>query len=307
MLSLNLFAQKAKSYRRLSTSTEGEGDTCISPGVSAPKEEHDADEDLLLAKRLRRPWHWSCMHMCGYLFVALLSFLIGLGLSQLFTLEKEVDGFIARWGSSHRNINNVWWSANASFAAEPSLETQETWESIMPQGRGFIQHPKLAKDGEVKAIAVFHEIHCLHGLRTAFYKNAYQLAKLQHQQPQARSLPNTGSPHSELESSSENHVGHGHDHTSPTVFKPNPFIEALLSAKDEDDDPGHITHCFEYLRQALMCAADTNLEVTHQMVGEDGEEFIGTEGWDTARVCRDYEAVKEWAEAWRAGDAGGII
>ncbi|KAH8624040.1 hypothetical protein IG631_20779 [Alternaria alternata] len=56
-----------------------------------------------------------------------------------------------------------------------------------------------------------------------------------------------------------------------------------------------------------MCAADTNLEVTHQMVGEDGEEFIGTEGWDTARVCRDYEAVKEWAEAWRAGDAGGII
>jgi hypothetical protein len=94
MLSLNLFAQKAKSYRRLSTSTEGEGDTCISPGVSAQKEEHDADEDLLLAKRLRRPWHWSCMHICGYLFVALLSFLVGLGLSQLFTLEKEVDGFI---------------------------------------------------------------------------------------------------------------------------------------------------------------------------------------------------------------------
>ncbi|KAH8624041.1 hypothetical protein IG631_20780 [Alternaria alternata] len=36
----------------------------------------------------------------------------------------------------------------------------------MPQGRGFIQHPKLAKDGEVKAIAVFHEIHCLVWFRT---------------------------------------------------------------------------------------------------------------------------------------------
>lgn len=81
MLSLNLFVQKAKSYRRLSISTEEEDDTCISPGVSAPREEHDAHEDLLLAKRLRRPWHWSCMHVCGYLFVALLSFLIGLGLS----------------------------------------------------------------------------------------------------------------------------------------------------------------------------------------------------------------------------------
>jgi hypothetical protein len=55
----------------------------------------------------------------------------------------------------------VFWSENASFAAEPSVETQKTWDSIMPQGRGFIKHPKLAKDGEVKAIAVFHQIHCL--------------------------------------------------------------------------------------------------------------------------------------------------
>ncbi|KAG9185804.1 hypothetical protein G6011_07135 [Alternaria panax] len=306
MPSLNPFAQKSTSYRRLSTSTEEEVDACISPSSSAQKEEHNADEDLVLAKRVRRPWRWSCMHVCGYFFVALLSLSIGLGLSQLLNVEYEVDGFITQWGSSHRNIGNVWWSVNASFAAEPSIETQKTWESIMPQGRGFIRHPKLAKDGEVKAVAVFHEIHCLHGLRTAFYKNAYQLAKLQHQQSQARSLPNTGSPHTDSGSPSEHHAEHDHGHTSPTAFKPNPFIESLLSA-EEHHDPGHATHCFEYLRQALMCAADTNLEVTHHGVDEDGLEIIGTEAWDSARVCRNYDAVKEWAETWRAGDAGGIL
>lgn len=90
------------------------------------------------------------------------------------------------------------------------------------------------------------------------------------------------------------------------MFKPNPFIETLLSDEDTGHDPGHIIHCFEYLRQALMCAADTNLEVTHQRVDESGKMSIEAEGWDTARVCRDYDAVKEWAEAWKVADVGGI-
>jgi hypothetical protein len=56
-----------------------------------------------------------------------------------------------------------------------------------------------------------------------------------------------------------------------------------------------------------MCAADTNLEVTHQGIDASGEEIIGTEAWDSARVCRDYDAVREWAETWRVGNAGGVV
>jgi hypothetical protein len=56
-----------------------------------------------------------------------------------------------------------------------------------------------------------------------------------------------------------------------------------------------------------MCAADTNLEDTHHVVNEDGKEIDGTYAWDTARVCRNYDAVMEWAEKHRMIDSGGIV
>ncbi|PQE18775.1 Tat pathway signal sequence protein [Rutstroemia sp. NJR-2017a WRK4] len=57
-------------------------------------------------------------------------------------------------------------------------------------------------------------------------------------------------------------------------------------------DPHHLRHCFDYLRQALMCAADTNLEPVDLELG-------GVTGWRFERKCRDFEAVKKWAEANR--------
>jgi hypothetical protein len=64
-----------------------------------------------------------------------------------------------------------------------------------------------------------------------------------------------------------------------------------------------MAHCWEYVRQALMCAADTNLEDTG--VQDDGLQ--GAEGWGTKRVCRDFWGVKEWAERWRDGEGSGIV
>lgn len=54
-------------------------------------------------------------------------------------------------------------------------------------------------------------------------------------------------------------------------------------------DPHHLRHCFDYLRQSLMCAADTNLEPVDLELG-------GVTGWKFQRTCRNFEAVKEWAE-----------
>lgn len=51
-----------------------------------------------------------------------------------------------------------------------------------------------------------------------------------------------------------------------------------------------------------MCAADTNLEDTSI---EDGE--AGAPGWGSKRVCRDFDAVKEWSAKWRDGDGTGIV
>ena len=64
--------------------------------------------------------------------------------------------------------------------------------------------------------------------------------------------------------------------------------------------PSHLRHCFDYLRQALQCATDTNLEPVDFELG-------GINGWGVSRVCRDYESAKRWAEKWRASDRKHIL
>ena len=99
-------------------------------------------------------------------------------------------------------------------------------------------------------MSVFHQLHCLHGLRAAYY-----------------------------------------DALSRLNGTSDPFVENVAAHYGSHD---HIQHCFDYLRQALMCAADTNFEVVNQG---------GTSsGWGSERVCRDYKAVSKWAEKWRTTD-----
>lgn len=62
---------------------------------------------------------------------------------------------------------------------------------------------------------------------------------------------------------------------------------------------GHIPHCFEYLRQAILCAGDTALEGQHTTF-PDG--IIGSDGWDAKHVCKDYDAVYAFLEENRADD-----
>jgi hypothetical protein len=65
----------------------------------------------------------------------------------------------------------------------------------------------------------------------------------------------------------------------------------------------HLDHCFEYLRQALMCAADSNLE--DLVVDEKGEATAP--GWGTKRVCRDFEKLSRWSTKWRASEDETIL
>ena len=57
-------------------------------------------------------------------------------------------------------------------------------------------------------------------------------------------------------------------------------------------DSHHLRHCFDYLRQSLMCTADTNLEPVDFELG-------GVTGWNFERTCRNFDAVKSWAEEHR--------
>ncbi|CCD50389.1 hypothetical protein BofuT4_P090760.1 [Botrytis cinerea T4] len=104
------------------------------------------------------------------------------------------------------------------------------------------------------------EIAPIHGLRTSYYDLHYQIARA------------AGAP-------------------------TDPFLEQ--KAAHTHIETAHQKHCFDYLRRAIMCAADTNLEYVDPVTDD-------TTGWGSERVCRSFADVKRWAEKWANGTGGGI-
>lgn len=59
----------------------------------------------------------------------------------------------------------------------------------------------------------------------------------------------------------------------------------------------HVDHCFRYLRQSLLCCGDTALE------GQDPRTSRqGTDGTGAVHMCKDFEAIRSWAEENRLVD-----
>ncbi|KAK6864834.1 hypothetical protein PG990_005727 [Apiospora arundinis] len=55
----------------------------------------------------------------------------------------------------------------------------------------------------------------------------------------------------------------------------------------------HMNHCFDYLRQSIMCCGDVALE-GEQTTFPEG--FDGSDGWDAKHVCKDYTEVYSYLE-----------
>ncbi|KAJ6155271.1 hypothetical protein N7470_005837 [Penicillium chermesinum] len=77
-------------------------------------------------------------------------------------------------------------------------------------------------------------------------------------------------------------------------------VNGTLAQRDgghhhHEKDAEHVRHCLDYLRQSVMCAADTNLEPVVNELASGGDLF--TTGWGFYRNCRDIERVKAWASA----------
>jgi hypothetical protein len=53
----------------------------------------------------------------------------------------------------------------------------------------------------------------------------------------------------------------------------------------------HAEHCFDYLRQAIMCVGDMTLEPPDK-VPEPGMSRL--KGYDVAHVCTKWEDVRGW-------------
>ena len=59
-------------------------------------------------------------------------------------------------------------------------------------------------------------------------------------------------------------------------------------AAQEEQKVEHRAHCVEYLRQSILCSADTTLE------GETGSWTKST-GWGQTHSCVDFDALTEMA------------
>lgn len=65
------------------------------------------------------------------------------------------------------------------------------------------------------------------------------------------------------------------------------------------DHHWHMIHCFDYMRNAIMCSADMALEGHATTFPDDNS---GSDGWDATHVCRDMDQAKAYLESVRAYD-----
>ncbi|KAK3681325.1 hypothetical protein B0T22DRAFT_388099 [Podospora appendiculata] len=66
-----------------------------------------------------------------------------------------------------------------------------------------------------------------------------------------------------------------------------------------DDHHWHMVHCFDYMRQAIMCSADIALEGLETTFPDHNG---GSDGWDSKHVCKNYDEVVNYLESVRAYD-----
>ena len=65
----------------------------------------------------------------------------------------------------------------------------------------------------------------------------------------------------------------------------------MMEMPKHHDHSWHLGHCFDYIRQGIMCCGDTALEGAATTF-PDGVK--GSDGWNAKHVCKDYEEVKSW-------------
>ncbi|KAF3905774.1 hypothetical protein AA313_de0203935 [Arthrobotrys entomopaga] len=70
------------------------------------------------------------------------------------------------------------------------------------------------------------------------------------------------------------------------------YFSALGS---HDHDVVHTKHCLEYLRNSIVCAADSALEPWKT-------DLNGVDGFGNTHMCRDFEGLFGWAERYRESD-----
>ncbi|KAK1524358.1 uncharacterized protein CCOS01_09445 [Colletotrichum costaricense] len=78
------------------------------------------------------------------------------------------------------------------------------------------------------------------------------------------------------------------------------FFRLLRDGNSTEIDLEHLGHCWDFVRQAIQCRADTTIE------WQVSDELSGSLGWGYQHQCYDYDALLAWAEERRWGDEQSI-
>ncbi|OAA72579.1 hypothetical protein ISF_01652 [Cordyceps fumosorosea ARSEF 2679] len=76
---------------------------------------------------------------------------------------------------------------------------------------------------------------------------------------------------------------------------------SALEGRTDQVSPAHLLHCFDYLRQTIMCFGDTTLEWLPAPPRDNGST-----GWGFEHKCRNFDAISHWVEDNRLKTTHGI-
>ncbi|KAF2201300.1 hypothetical protein GQ43DRAFT_440730 [Delitschia confertaspora ATCC 74209] len=274
MSSLLYTKLNSESYHDSSSSTSSLDDSC--------------EEQSWWEKHTSRPKHNQTLELLKILRWPLALTLLTVNAICLLTiiwvqdsprpLLGEINGLVPQFSQKEVVFSLDEGVTSDHETLESIEETKGRWLEDVPQGNGFIEIKDWQKyrlpppvkqpngDPDSYAIAVFHQMHCLYEIMA--HVDALQISFHNQSQSQSPTTP-----------------------PSNSLFPPPPSHKSNI---------WHINHCFSYLRNALMCCSDTTLE------GQGKRDHAGTDGTGATHVCRDYDAVKEWAEGMGVGEGKSI-
>ncbi|KJZ73894.1 hypothetical protein HIM_06787 [Hirsutella minnesotensis 3608] len=192
---------------------------------------------------------------------------------------------------------HVTFEKNATFSAPPSPASNAAWNSILPQGRGFVlvPDPKAYNLGpgiptgagpDRYGLSMFHQLHCLVSQPSSHLDHA--------KQHKGTSLP---AGKTSLQATIR-------DGYFAALANKDPKRADETAASEDMRKPErvkHMGHCFDMLRQAIMCAGDMTLEPAQR--SPSGEVLPSVDGWGVVHECRSWDEAVAWTLRHRAEEA----
>ncbi|KAH7393326.1 hypothetical protein BKA64DRAFT_83546 [Cadophora sp. MPI-SDFR-AT-0126] len=85
-------------------------------------------------------------------------------------------------------------------------------------------------------------------------------------------------------------------------------FESMMNENDTThmEHSSHLAHCFDYLRQGVMCAGDMTMEPAFELTGKDAG-VMAVNGWNVEHQCKNFRTIYDFAEEHRYENTSGIL